>query len=648
MKTVRMATEPRPRSRKVYSTLVDPAKYIRLLKVEADSARSDSICVSIHPTLFDHTLTYQAVSYAWGSCKEEEEITVDGEKRMTVRKNCADVLRQLAHFNTTTTEYYWVDAICINQSDRQEKSFQVNMMGKIFGQADCVLACIGRPRGDGQSLGYWLGSYPIVCFPGELQDGLEQQMESDLLLHKKWLDGLPAADVVQFAEALDEVAKLPYFTRIWILQELFLARRVRILYGTDELSLPTLLFWWQESRPNRGRSARVEEEDVPILYRKLCSTGAGLAWIHNIFLNDPEFSTEEGGYRLGKAYEDMLLKCVRSARAEASAIERRIRPSELLDLCKNLLCQDPIDTVYGTLELVDWTDARTLTLDGHFLRLTDSGLEADYTKPPFDLAKELLPYFNDLGQMLQILRMLRITQADISISDDIVRRWDVSSAIHVESDEYVLSMAKKSTQKHVHVAGGCVQITTNGPYRLRNLRRSSRKYVGIVDSNASLCGFATAGVQTEDWIFPTCCRYGIVLRQTNASGMFYAIVGRVAWSDPAINDNFPLATFMFCLGVQDVMVHLVQSVDVWDKESDEEPSKALQAALNVPFCSEPFSSFAVLMDNEWGYSEGDWKGPKESEEITRELMLQWGYALRKLRGYGEDPSLDSGLPWDGV
>jgi hypothetical protein len=202
----------------------------------------------------------------------------------------------------------------------------------------------------------------------------------------------------------------------------------------------------------------------------------------------------------------------------------------------------------------------------------------------------------------------------------------------VEYDEYLLSMAKLSTQKHVQLAGGCVQITSEGPFRLRYLHRSREAYVGIIKSKASLCGVATAGVHAEDWIFPTCCRYGIVLRQTNASGMFYTMVGRVAWSPAAIDDDdFPVITFMFCLGVEDVIVHLMYSVVVWDDWSDNGPSEALQATLNLPFCSEPFSSFAVLLDNEHTYFEGEFKDKKESEKITRALMVQWRYTLLELR-----------------
>jgi hypothetical protein len=269
-----MATEPPPRSRIVYSKLSDPAKYIRLLKVEADhtnAPRSGRIRISIRTTFFDHTLLYHAVSYAWGSSLEEQEITLDtgeGEESMTVRRNCADVLRQLARFKTTM--YYWVDAICINPSDQHEKSVQVDMMGDIFRQAECVLACIGMPRGDGRSLTQWLRGFPPACFPKRTHNDSEQGMELHLRLSKRWLDGIPAAQIVRFAKALDEVAKLPYFTRVWILQKLFLARRLKVYYGFEELSLSTLLFWWQQLRPDLSTPAR--DENSPLLYKKLCST----------------------------------------------------------------------------------------------------------------------------------------------------------------------------------------------------------------------------------------------------------------------------------------------------------------------------------------------------------------------------------------
>jgi hypothetical protein len=338
-----MATEAPPRARIVYSTLPDPAKYIRLLNVEANptnAPRSDRIRISILTTLFDHSLVYHAVSYTWGSSLEEEDITLgtgDGEAHMTVRRNCADVLRQLARFKTT--KYYWVDAICINQSEQHEKSFQVDMMGSIYRQAECVLACIEMPHRDGQPLTHWLHESPTVSFPRGTPDGSDQEMERDFRLCKQWLDGIPAAQIVPFAKALDEVARLPYFTRVWILQELFLARNLRIFYGFDELSLSTLLFWWQQLKPDL--STQVRDEYSPLLYKKLCLTGDGLGYIENMRLNDSEFFTEEGGFRLGKAYEDLLIKCVLSTATKINVPKDPIRLSDILDLCKKQIMSRP-------------------------------------------------------------------------------------------------------------------------------------------------------------------------------------------------------------------------------------------------------------------------------------------------------------------
>ena len=102
---------------------------------------------------------------------------------MTVRRNCADVLRQLARLKTT--EYYWVDAICINQSDHHEKGVQVNIIGKIFRQAECVLACIGMPHGNSRSLTQWLRGFPPACFPRGTHDDSKQEIELYLRLSEQ-------------------------------------------------------------------------------------------------------------------------------------------------------------------------------------------------------------------------------------------------------------------------------------------------------------------------------------------------------------------------------------------------------------------------------------------------------------------------------
>lgn len=76
---------------------------------------------------------------------------------LSVRKNCADVLRQLAHF--TTSRFYWIDAICINQAGKKEREQQVLLMSNVFGLAQCVLACVGMHQDDSEFLAQTLDEF---------------------------------------------------------------------------------------------------------------------------------------------------------------------------------------------------------------------------------------------------------------------------------------------------------------------------------------------------------------------------------------------------------------------------------------------------------------------------------------------------------
>nr|CEG04394.1 unnamed protein product [Fusarium clavum] len=81
------------------------------------------------------TETYSAVSYVWGTGRRTQKImTPDGLVRITV--SLASCLRHLRH--KSEPALLWVDAICINQSDNEEKAQQVRMLATIFQRAVAV------------------------------------------------------------------------------------------------------------------------------------------------------------------------------------------------------------------------------------------------------------------------------------------------------------------------------------------------------------------------------------------------------------------------------------------------------------------------------------------------------------------------------
>jgi hypothetical protein len=70
-------------------------------------------------------------------------ISANGQ-RLDVTVNCALALQHLRHEKQPRT--LWVDAICIDQTDTEERSQQVSIMGDVYKMAHRVLVWLG-PRG---------------------------------------------------------------------------------------------------------------------------------------------------------------------------------------------------------------------------------------------------------------------------------------------------------------------------------------------------------------------------------------------------------------------------------------------------------------------------------------------------------------------
>ncbi|KAF2968601.1 hypothetical protein GQX73_g5004 [Xylaria multiplex] len=74
----------------------------------------------------------EALSYVWGEPKSSAPIWVDNHP-CWVTKNLYNILLALRREDSQRT--IWIDAICINQSDPDEKAHQVRYMGEIYSKA---------------------------------------------------------------------------------------------------------------------------------------------------------------------------------------------------------------------------------------------------------------------------------------------------------------------------------------------------------------------------------------------------------------------------------------------------------------------------------------------------------------------------------
>lgn len=90
-------------------------------------------------------LEYDAISWYWGGDEELTSIVVvgdDGEDKMlSVRPNLVETLKGLRSHGF---KRFWIDALCINQSDTHERDLQVQHMFEIYSYAQNVCIWLGH------------------------------------------------------------------------------------------------------------------------------------------------------------------------------------------------------------------------------------------------------------------------------------------------------------------------------------------------------------------------------------------------------------------------------------------------------------------------------------------------------------------------
>lgn len=114
--------------RTIYSELRPERRDIRILTV-SPGAFNDEIQCKLHSVSLDDNPSYTALSYCWGDAKQRGHITVNGQTD-SVTKSLELALRYMRRIEDEMV--IWADAICINQYDAIEKSFQVAIMANIY------------------------------------------------------------------------------------------------------------------------------------------------------------------------------------------------------------------------------------------------------------------------------------------------------------------------------------------------------------------------------------------------------------------------------------------------------------------------------------------------------------------------------------
>jgi len=124
--------------------LAPNTKSIRILDVHAASP-SDTHQGQIRGELrvidLEKSPTFVALSYVWGDYAVPRHTIACGGNTLETTANCYSAL---VHLRQAIGAFsIWIDAICINQADREEKSSQIPLMGSIYSKAKVVYIWLG-------------------------------------------------------------------------------------------------------------------------------------------------------------------------------------------------------------------------------------------------------------------------------------------------------------------------------------------------------------------------------------------------------------------------------------------------------------------------------------------------------------------------
>ena len=118
----------------MFSKLKSDKNETRLLELLAGRWMED-VCCKLQTVSLDDNPSYDALSYVWGDSGDTDKITVNGCNFQATR-NLIGGLQRLR--SSRDARILWVDAICIDQANNQEKMQQVGMMADIYMSASSV------------------------------------------------------------------------------------------------------------------------------------------------------------------------------------------------------------------------------------------------------------------------------------------------------------------------------------------------------------------------------------------------------------------------------------------------------------------------------------------------------------------------------
>jgi hypothetical protein len=261
-----------------------------------------------------------------------------------VTSNLRDALRMLASTAQVpkmpqTPSYYWIDALCMDQSNIPERNEQVERMGDVFRKADGVIVWLGKEDDftkDALKTMRTIAAtsevdWPSVSYTSFYDDDSTHHAQRPNLSYHNWLGFMV-------------LINRPWFKRAWVVQEIALAKKAVIVCGKQvfpwDILSKTLSFikatkWYHHLHTEKMKHVtRLQKQ--PGIYKPVLRSRIGVG-ISPIYLNETRVAV--------------------SSPSEPTSLPT-VQPPPLrmlLDKHRFASSSDPRDKVYAFLGLADRT-----------------------------------------------------------------------------------------------------------------------------------------------------------------------------------------------------------------------------------------------------------------------------------------------------
>lgn len=245
----------------VYASLQADIREFRLLTLQPSTDRHAPVRCKLNRASFDNNdVKYTALSYTWGDPLSTTMILVNGAtKQVTI-----DLEAALRHIRQSSCAMVlWIDAICINQEDLAEKNHQVEMMKEIYTGAELVIAWLGTTSDDsdiamevlGKGYEGWkakegsptINERQAHNTPARGDEGDSATSSNAEVCDKQiyWKDFTRTVQGLSNREtlAISKFLKRSWWTRIWVVQEVMLAKKVVFKCGYAEVPGDKMSSW---------------------------------------------------------------------------------------------------------------------------------------------------------------------------------------------------------------------------------------------------------------------------------------------------------------------------------------------------------------------------------------------------------------------